>query len=434
MSIKSFEDYLEEKQSMNVEKPAVEKVPDYHGKPNPFIKKSPERKVSGGEGAPVCPCKAKVEEVPDFHGPSNPDVKKPPKQKVVEVSSFREYMDAKGKIVAPTVSINMKSFPSANAPPADPHTGGKPLPYIGSKMTAKAGLGDEGSIDAWSPKTNPKKDSVESELLKGTKGKGQPQAESISNKSLVELTSYLSKQNRLLAEGSDDSESDDIPKVTSWAAGKIMPDPIETVEYITHLASLNTNLMEMLVRSLKKKKGGMGGLMGKVLDQPESFKELVGHLEGENGEKHAGSLCRAMSDAYNDFMQEHSMNESALSPPIGFDDEEEGGEEEDDTGDEYNDSDFEGDDEESEGDEFGGGEGDDEGFEDGNDEEGEEDEVPSMLPGEKDAGDEEPPPELPKRSVKPKRKFSHDHLIGAMAGHKHMLDSMTSHCKSCGSA
>jgi hypothetical protein len=416
----------------------VEEVPDYHGKPNQFVKKSPDRKIKGGEGESLGVSKPKVEKIPDFHGPKNPDVKKAPKQKVVEgITNFREYMDAKGKIKSPTVTINVKDFPSADSPPADPNNkGGKALPYVGSKMSPKNGLGDEGSIDAWKPKTSPKKDSVETELLKGEKGKGQPQAESISNKSLVELTSYLSKQNKLLIEGEGEAD-DGIPTITAWASGKIMPDPLETIEYITHLASMNSSLMEQLVRTLKKKKGGMGGLLGKVLDQPESFKELVGHLEGEHGEKHAGSMCRAMADAYNDFMQEHSMTESALSPPIGFDDE--GGDEEEDQdeeGDSYSSDDFSGEDEggfsdEEEGGDEGGFGGNDEG-EDFSDED---EEMPSMLPGEheKDVGDEEPPPELPKRTSKPKRKFSHDHLIGAMAGHKHMLDTMSQHCKQCGS-
>ena len=236
--------------------------------------------------------------------------------------------------------------------------------------------------------------------------------------SLVEVTKYLQKQNDLLV--TEEALPGDVPTVTAWHTGKTMPDPIETIEYITHFASKNPELMTTLIRKLKGKEGGMEGLMEQLLEHPESINELVKHLDGEKGSSHAGGIARAMAERFRTYMDDfHAVNESdetssMLSPPVGYGDEdmpsdEEGGDEEElDPNDEKN-YDFDDDSDEDEYD---------------TDKDSEHGEMPKHSDEE---GDEEELPEMPKVK-KPAKKFSHDNLIEAMGSHAHMRDTMIKHC------
>lgn len=415
---RSFQDYLEAKMQP-VEKPPVETLPDYKGKPNPFVKKSKEQKnCCGGEDGKRLAGTPRVEEVPDFHGKPNPGVKKGNKPQVVEVSTFAEYINSKGKLEDPKVALNVNfTQPEGPTDGMPGPSSGKALPYV-----SKAEKGDDwaklGSGNPYIPKTDVKKDTVVySQDQKKTKQ--QPQAESIlKNMSLVEVTTYLQKQNDLLKE---DALPGDVPTVTAWHTGKTMPDPLETIEYITHLASKNNELMETLIRKLKGKKGGMESLMEQLLNHPESVNELAKHLDGEKGPSHAGGLARAMAERFRGYMDEfHSVNESALSPPVGFGDEDresEDGDEEENYGDDE-DSNVDDSDSDSDADDIDDSEAPDD----------DSDDLPEMPHHSHDEedGDEEPLPEMPKRK-KPSRTFSHHHLISAMGGHKHMHDAMKEH-------
>jgi len=422
MAYKSFQDYLEAKNGnmKPVEKPPVEKVPDYKGPANPLVKKAPERKnCCGGEDGKKLAGTPKTEEIPDFHGKVNPEARefKAPKNvkksQVVEISSFAEYLNAKGNMEEPKVTLNVNftqpEGPNSGMPGP---SGGKPLSYV-AKSEKGEDWGKMGANEPYVPKTDVKKDTkVYTPDQKKTNQ--QPQAESIlKNMSLVEVTSFLQKQNDLLTEEGGCPMCDGIPKVTAWSAGKIMPDPLETIEYISHLASQNTELMEHLIRKLKGKKGGMGSLIERLLGHPETMKELVTHIDGDKGPDHAGDFARAMSDTYHDYMRKFSaVNESALSPAIGFGDDVPP-DDDDDEDDENSYDDHDLDDEEME----------PEDSSDLEDEDGEDDDdLPEMPSGEEKLDD------LPK---KPSKKFAHHHLISAMGQHKYQLDAMKDYCKDC---
>jgi hypothetical protein len=432
---RSFQEYLEAKTMQPVEKPPVEKVPEYKGPANHYVKKGEERKnCCGPDGKLLAGDGKKVEEVPDYHGETNPGAKQSvmPKKNIKKdggheqvkesiATTFAEYINAKGQDEKAKVTLNV-NFNQPEGPTdgmAGP-SGGKALPYV-----AKTEKGDDwgslGSNEPYAPKTDVHKDTV----VYGQdqkKTKLQPQAESVLKKmSLVEVTTYLQRQNDLLMK--EDTLSGDVPTVTAWHTGKTMPDPLETIDYITHLASQNRDLMETLIRKLKGKKGGIESLMEQLLEHPETTSELAKHLDGEKGPSHAGGIARAMAERFRNYMDDfHAVNESdetssALSPAIGFGDDEmasDDGDEEENYGD---DEDPNVDDSDTDGD-----------ADDIDDSDAPDDDLPELPKHhDDDDGDEEPPPELPKHK-KPSRRFSHDHLIDAMSGHQHMRDAMIKHC------
>jgi hypothetical protein len=248
----------------------------------------------------------------------------------------------------------------------------------------------------------------------------------IKEMSLVELTSYLANKNKimecpdLLKECMEcGCMEDGIPMVTAFAKGKFHPNPLEAIEYITHLASQNADLMEALVRTIKKKDGGMSGLMGSVMEQPEGLKEIALGLDGEKGSNVANNLCRSLNDLYEDYREQfEGFNESALSPPIGFD----GEEDDEDGGGEIADKEEEDEETFRDLDQGEEGEEEDEGLGDldlGDEEEND---------WEKEEGPEGDLPELPKPKDKKRKKFGHDNVIDAMGNHSQMMNAMKKRC------
>jgi len=376
MSYRSFTEYLDTKnhngKGKMVEKPSTEEVPDFKGKPNP-------------EGNEPCKCK---------------NIKD--NQVVETMTKFKEYLDGNGKMKKPTVALNVNfpkqdSPPSQSMPPAPGLGQGKPAPYTPKKggKAGEKGFADQGCCPAYEPDTKNAPAPKESLPKSGGGGK-QPQIEAVTEMSLAEMTSYINEQNY------EPDGSFAPPMVTAYMPGKFMPDPVEAIDYVTHLAAVNPALMETMIRALKYKTS-MGYIVSEMAKHPETFKELAALLESEDGLKYAGSLCRSMNDLYSNYMEQfESLNESALSPPLGADDED----------DEELDDELEDDDEEG-----------DEDLGDEEDEEGEDENDPF-------AGGEEGPVPPPKK--KPKKRFGHNNMIDAMGGHGHMLDAMKGMCKRCG--
>jgi hypothetical protein len=413
--------------------------------------------------------KPPVEEVPDFHGDAN-KTEKPHKEKnikdnqvIEQMTSFQEYLKAKGHSGKPIMQEKPnvggwgdEDFDDENAPPTEtippteaPVKAGKPHPYRGTniKLNSDKGFGDLGVDEPYVPKIDVAKDTQYKQAMPGSE-KGVPQVPSgenppkggtsplvkdgapqVKEMSLPELTNYLAEknnwmENNLLLENCGGCE-DGIPMVTSFAKGKFHPNPLEAIEYITHLASQNSDLMETLVRQLKKKEGGMSGLMGSVMDQPEGLKEIALGLDGEKGSDTAGNICRALNDLYEDYRgQFEGFSESALSAPLGFeDDEEEEGvddkeEEDDDTFDQLPDDEGEG--LGDLGDIKAGEEEDDEDFDFGDDDDEE--------PGPEDE-EEDDLPDLPDRKEKKRKRFGHDNMVDAMGNHPQMMSAMVKRCR-----
>jgi hypothetical protein len=292
---KSFQEYMDVKKSGSkphlVEKPPEKTVADFPGEPNP-VEKPPKKQKN-----------IKDNQVKEGHK---------------TYKTFQEYLGVKGYSGKgemqgkPNIDMGDKNFidpkspPTASIPPSK-LSAGKALPYeAGKGMKAKdKGLGDLGCCPA--DKITLGSEMEFKQTLPKGKVKGVPQVESVlHNMNLAEATAYLA----------ENAEAD-IPLVTSYAQGKFHPNPLEAIEYVAHLANVNPQLMETLIRSLKRKDQGMSRLIERLVEHPELYPEIVKSFEGTNGAKFANAMCRAMT-----------YTESALSPPIGFKDEEEEEEEE----------------------------------------------------------------------------------------------------------
>jgi hypothetical protein len=229
--------------------------------------------------------------------------------------------------------------------------------------------------------------------------------------------------------------------VTAFCKGKFHPNPLEAIKYVAYLAKENSEIMEHLLHNLQE-----ADVLGPLMKKPGTFERLADSLDNDNdGPRHADSLVNAIGDKYKKFMENFDfMNENALGPPIGFDDEDEepppekpkgfgpkGGDiPEDDE--EAPDLDDEAPEDEEE-DDFGGpGLGEDDDELPDLDDEGEDEEGPEGLPTfdkfskdkEGDLGDKGAPPPAPPPMRKPKRRFAHNHLINAMKKHDFMRDEM----------
>lgn len=413
MNYRSFDEYLDVKKhggkATTVTDPPQQTVPDYRGEPNKEVKKA---------------------------GKGSKNVKN---NQVCEYRSFDEYLTAsnhngKGemkekpdvKLIAdmPDGSPDDKAPPEDQIPPGykKPGNTGVPHPYRAPESrpsktrdgSLKQALGDMGPEPKWVPNV-----STDTEKVRPTWGneKGVPQVgeSQLKGMSLLEVTQHMVQLNEECGMCGDSG----IPMVTAFAKGKFHPNPLEAIKYVAHLAQENADIMEHLLHNLKD-----ADVLGPMMKKPETYGRLAEALDGEEGPHAANCLARAMNDGYTKFMEDFdSMNENALGPPIGFGDDEEEDEDEDDEEDFFNNGgpDVElPDDEESDEDDDGNDlDLDDMGSEKefGNEKDSEEPIFPPM--------DDDTPREQPKPK-KPKRKFSHNHMIDAMGQHRHMRDYMKS--------
>lgn len=400
----SFLEYLNDKGKI-VEKPSVERVPDYHG---PDDNTPPDSKVP--YKTPLTPKAAQKGE-----------------------KGFAELGD--GKLVyEPNTDINyetkkdvMKEFTVAKArtdakcdykgPFSSAPKGGKPYVAKPQSVGNKA-LGELGdAANKYEPNTASVKPTRTESFLNKTR-----------SMSLGEFTKYMLKEC-----GCGQVSGDDLPYITAYSTGKIQPHPPEAVKYVTVLANKNDGILENLVSTIIDM-GYLGKLMKAVLEHPQAYEELTGLLgDDKDGPARCKSFAGAMSNSYSKFLSDQEGLYESVSSPIGFEDEEDIGDEgEEVEGDE--DSEFEDEDsdeeegvndeeEGEEGEEFGPDESeleDEEGSEEDFEGEDLDAEGEEGLEGEGDRihGEDNP---RPKRL---RKKFAHHHLLDAMKGHEHMMGAM----------
>ena len=343
------------------------------------------------------------------------------KEGLLKRASFREYLDAKSKMIdkPPTETVPDYDGPDPKAPEysiipdqlsAD---GGKPStkkgpeqkPYraAGSDPGQKKGESGFADLGAKELVYNPGTGTKTEQFLDATKGMN-----------LKEFTEFMSQ------ECGCNIQSESLPTVTAYAAGKFQPHPPEAIRYVTALANKNERLMESLVHELKRE-GALGKLVKALMDHPETYGEMTQLLSGSTeGLSRARSLARAMNENYSNFLQEHLSEH--VGPPFGGqdmgDDEEDsddpdatddnGGDDDDDMGgdmgdDDGSDQDMDGDDDQDMGDDQDDG-SDDMGGETGDDQD--------AMGG----GSGKPP--------FPKKKFAHNNLLGSMASYESFVNAM----------
>jgi hypothetical protein len=414
----SFLEYLNDKGKI-VDKPEVERVPDYHG--------------------------------PDDKTPQNSKVpyKTPltPKAAQKGEKGFAELGD--GKLVyEPNTDVNyetkkdvMKEFTVTKArtdakcdykgPFSSAPKGGKP--YVAkAQKPGERPLGELGdSENKYEPDTNNAKPTKTESFLNKTR-----------NMSLGQFTKYMLEEC-----GCGQVSGEDMPYITAYSAGKIQPHPPEAIKYVTVLANKNDGILENLVSTIINM-GYLGKLMKAVLEHPQAYEELTALLgDDKDGPSRCKSFAGAMSNSYSKFLSDQEGLYESVSSPIGFESEEdlEGeedfGDEDPEGEEEFDDEEDLGDDDEEDlGDEGDEGLGDDEDFEDEEDEDlGDEDtEDEDELGPDRDdlegmhdeeGSDHEESPssedEEPMHGErKLKKRFAHHHLLDAMKGHEHMFKAM----------
>ena len=394
----SFLEYLNDKGKI-VEKPEVERVPDYHG---PDDKNPPNSKVP-------------------YKTPLTPKVAQKGEKGFAELGDGKLVYNPNTDIGYETKKDVMKEFNVTKArvdlkadykgPFSSAPKGGKPYVAKSEKVGDKA-LGELGdSANKYEPDTDTSKKTKTESFLNKTR-----------EMSLSEFTKYMLKEC-----GCGQVSGDDLPYVTAYSTGKIQPHPPEAIKYVTVLANKNDGILENLVSTIVSM-GYLGKLMKAVMDHPQAYEELTSLLGDDNdGPSRCKSFAGAMNSSYSKFLNDQEGLYESVSSPIGFEAEEEDYEddgehsEEEDEDDEEGseEDDFDSEEEESE-DEFGPDHDDldsDDDEEDGEDEEG----YGHDEDGEGDMGGDEMPRHREKRL---KKKFAHHHLLDAMKGHDHMMKMM----------
>lgn len=410
----SFLEYMNEKGNV-VDTPKVEKVPDYHG---------PDEKTPEGSKVPYKTPVANKAPAKGESGLAELGDEKlkydPTKNSKEEVKKdvMKEYVNEKRKVVEKAREDIKADY---KGPFKDAPEGKNSAPYVAKGESGKkkgekglAELGHEGC--KYEPDTkNAKKPTKTEGFLNKTKGM-----------SLSEFTRYMLEEC-----GCGQVSGDDLPSVTAYTTGKFQPHPPEVIRYISVLADKNQGILENLVSTVISM-GYLDKLLKAIFEHPQAYEELTNLLGDEkDGPSRCGAFAGAMNNSYSKFLQDQAGLYESVSSPLGFDMEDLEGSDEDeempedsedegdsDLGDDEDldlgsDEDEESDHLDDEGDEDSDGHDSEEDFED---EESEEDsEIPSDERGEDpESGHER----------KLKKKFAHDHLLGAMRNHEHMFKAM----------
>lgn len=334
-----------------------------------------------------------------------------------------EYLNDKGKLVEkPKIELVPDYHGPDDKTPPTSKGQGKQEPYKAANSDPEAKKAEKGGMAEKGDKKlvyNPKLKVGDSKDVPDGKHIGHYPRPQTKTESFIDKTRNLSQADfiRYMKEecgcGMSPDSIDGLPMVNSYASGPFHPHPPEAIKYVVVLANKNDKILKDLVHEMKRS-GGMSKLMKALFDHPESYNDLAGMFGDDNdGPKHSRGFTKAMADNFKKFMDEKdSMWEESVGPPQGLED----GEEEDG---------------EKSVDDFPMGEEVPEGSED--EEEPEEgDEVPEDerddedddSPGfDFDSGEEEPP-RIEDKPRKLKKKFAHNHLLDAMAGHEHMMSSM----------
>lgn len=112
-------------------------------------------------------------------------------------------------------------------------------------------------------------------------------------------------------------QTDDLPMVTSYTAGKFHPHPPEAIKYVVVLADKNDRMMDHFVDEVKNN-GSLGKLISKIFDRPESWEHMSDVLgDDDAGPSRANSFVRSMFDKYSKVMDDHESMFESVGPPIG---------------------------------------------------------------------------------------------------------------------
>lgn len=335
------------------------------------------------------------------------------------LNKWQEYLDEKGKLVEKPKTEKVADYPGKTpAAPAKPVTKGKnwnadyaangddtPSPYkVGSDKNPikpeTGGFADQGDKKlVYEPDT----DVDDADKLGGKIVSTWPKTKTEAFLQKTKHMEFNDFVEYMLGECNCNPNDEDLPTVTAYAAGKFHPYPPEAINYVAALGKKNEHVLYNLVFEMKNQ-GGLGKLLEAVLSHPEAFDALSTLLESdEYGAKHCKKLASAMHNRYNRFLEEHAAISEHVAPPMTLGDED---------GHHKNGPHDDGhppmhpDDEEHPKDDDMDGEHED-------DEEHHDDLEPEADPNDPNA----PKPPL-------KKKFAHNNMLDAMAGHEPMRQAM----------
>jgi hypothetical protein len=362
MSFKKWEEYFNARGTV-VAKPEIVAVPDYTG-PND---KSPEAAVTNNLGMKIPKSKGKLANYRTSEKPVIPPVEKD--GLVYDGKKATKYPDPKLNKTAETKKVS-NQWPN------------KKSNEKSAKIAAKAG------VKTW-PKT-----------------KTEQFIDATETMSISEFTAYMLKECGM-GLGMDEG-GETLPMVTAYATGKFHPHPPEAIKYVVALAKANPRIMDSLIHEIKRS-GAMSDMLDSSMDHPETFDHLTDLFgDEEEGPQRSRSLARSMDDKVAKFQDEHDGMHENVAPPFGgFDDDEDDSNM--DVHKNHHPDDMD----------------DDDSPDKSNDDIDDSDAPTSDDPQDDKAGDE--PDQKDKSEEKPhrvKKKFAHDHLLGAMSEYPHMRDKM----------
>ena len=253
----SWKEYLNDRGSL-VEKPEVEKIPDYKG-PDP---KSPEagegQKVKGDKKLDPIPNAAKTSKPASYKSATSNAPAKKPEDKGLSSTGDQKL------VYEPNTDIK----------------GGENMP--GGKVVS----------GSW------------------PKGKTETFLNATSKMGMYEFAKYMLEDYNV-------EDEEDLPTVTAYAAGKHHPHPPEAIRYVVALAKKNKKILEALIHEMKNA-GLMKGMLETTMEHPEAHEEMADILgDDEKGPKHAGALARAMDGKVSKFKQEQNDMYESVAPPFG---------------------------------------------------------------------------------------------------------------------
>jgi len=89
-----------------------------------------------------------------------------------------------------------------------------------------------------------------------------------------------------------------IPQVSDLYGNQFTPDPMQTISYITAIASKNPRMMGRLIREMKRQ-GKLDMLLNELSDHNEYYDVVVqGMRDPEHGKKRCHRMAKAMNDQY----------------------------------------------------------------------------------------------------------------------------------------
>ena len=255
----SFQEYMTDRGKV-VSKPPVESTPTYKG-PKP---KSPAKAATKGKGW----------EVPNVGKKGRPGAYKSGTDKAPKKAEKGGFADMGDK--------------SLVYEPGDTAVGG-----TGSVSKSEQGMPGGSKKTGW-----PKGGSKTESFLAATKGMSTSQFAKHVKKGLNEHCGCENKK---------------APHVVAYSVGAFHPDPIQAIRYVTYLANENVNLRHALVREAKRA-GCAAGLLGELLQLPESYVALAKLLDSKQGEVFSRRLEKAVRENREELRKKAKLHEEVDEP------------------------------------------------------------------------------------------------------------------------